>query len=402
MRLQKTVILTTVFIDAMSIGLIVPVMPDLVQEVTGGGLASAALWGGVLTTVFAVMQFAFGPLVGAISDRFGRKPVILTSLVVLAADYIVMALAGSIWLLLAGRVIGGITAATQSTASAYMADIAEPGQKAQGFGLIGAAFGMGFVVGPLVGGLLGELGTRAPFWAAGAFALSNAIIGYFVLRETVTDATRRAIRLSDANPLNAFRGLARLPGISRGLWVFFLYQVAFWVYPAVWAYFCQARFGWDPAMIGLSLGLFGIAIAVVQGGAIRLILARLGPAGTVRFGLCYATAIFAAMAFVQSPTLALILTPLAAVGAVVTPALQGALSDAVGPKQQGTLQGVLTATTAVAMILSPLVMTGVFAAATRAGGAIFLPGAPFLVSLALCVMALVVFGLTPRQSAVAQ
>jgi DHA1 family tetracycline resistance protein-like MFS transporter len=391
MTLQTAVILLTVFIDAMGIGLIVPVMPDLVQEVTGGSLAHAALWGGLLTTVFAVMQFLFGPMVGALSDRYGRKPVILISLVVLAADYVVMALAGSIWLLLAGRIVGGITAATQSTATAYIADITEPGKKAQAFGLIGAAFGLGFVAGPLIGGLLGELGTRAPFWAAAGLAAGNAVLGWFVLRETVTDTTRRAFSLRDANPFAAFRGLSALPGIGRGLWVYFLYQLAFFVYPAVWAYFCQARFGWDPAMIGLSLGLFGITMAAVQGGGIRLVLARLGPHGTVRAGLIFDIGIFGAMAFVGSGTLALILTPIAALGAVITPALQGLMSDAVGPTRQGTLQGVLTATNAVAMIVSPLLMTSVFAAATAEGGPILLPGAPFLVALVLVAVALMVF-----------
>ncbi len=401
MQLQKTVILMTVFIDAMGIGLIVPVMPDLIQDVTGGSIANAALWGGVLTTAFAVMQFLFGPLVGALSDRYGRRPVLLISLVVLTADYIVMALAGTIWLLLAGRVVGGLTAATQSTATAYIADITEPGKKAQSFGLIGAAFGLGFVAGPLIGGVLGEFGTRAPFLAAAALAAANAIIGYFVLRETVTDATRLPFRLRNANPFAAFRGLAALPGIERGLWVYFLYQLAFTVYPAVWAYFCVARFGWDPAMIGLSLGLFGITMAIIQGGAIGLIVRHLGAVGTVRFGLIFDIVIFGAIAFVPSGTMLLILTPVAALGAVITPALTGILSDTVGVQRQGTLQGVMTSANAVAMVLSPLLMTGVFAAATAEGGPVDLPGAPFLVSLVLVAIALFVFRPARNRHAVA-
>src|SRR6056297_2651840 len=335
MRLPVVFILLTVMINAMGIGLIIPVMPDLIREVTGGDLANAALWGGVLATVFAVMQFLFGPLLGNLSDRFGRRPVLLISLLVMAADYVVMALAGSIWLLFVGRIVGGITAATQSTANAYMADISEPGKKAQNFGLVAAAFGLGFVIGPLMGGLLGEWGTRAPFWAAAALAGANAALGYVVLGETVTDAIRRPFEWCRANPLGAFRSLRQLPGLGRLFTVFFLYQVAFFVYPAIWAYFGQARFGWNAGMIGLSLGLFGVMRAVGQGGLIRLILARLGPRSMVIYWLVLEIFAFAALAFVTSGPIALILTPLAALGAVITPALQGIMSRAVGETRQG-------------------------------------------------------------------
>ena len=194
LRLPILFILVTVMIDAMGIGLIMPIMPDLIREVEGGSLADAALWGGVLATVFAVMQFLCAPLVGSLSDAVGRRPVLLVSLAVLALDYLVMALAGSIWLLLVGRIIGGITSATQSTAAAYMADISAPGERAARFGLIGAAFGAGFVLGPVIGGILGEFGTRAPFWAAAALAACNFALGLRVMRETVTASTRRASR----------------------------------------------------------------------------------------------------------------------------------------------------------------------------------------------------------------
>lgn len=400
MRLPVVFILITVMIDAMGVGLIIPVMPDLIREVTGGDLANAALWGGVLTTVFAVMQFLFGPVIGNLSDRFGRRPVLLISLVVMAADYVVMAVAGTMWLLLLGRIVGGITSATQATASAYMADISDPDKKAQNFGLVGAAFGLGFVIGPLLGGLLGEWGTRAPFWAAAALAGANAVLGYFVLRETVTDTIRRPFEWRRANPFGAFKSLGELPGLGRLFVVFFLYQVAFFVYPAVWAYYGQARFGWNAGMIGLSLGLFGIMMAVVQGGLIRLILARLGERGTMIYGLVFDVFAFGALAFVTSGTVALILTPLAALGAVITPALQGIMSKAVGVKRQGELQGALTSVGAIAMIVSPMVMTGVFAQYTRAEADVFFPGAPFLLSLALIVVALVVF-LIPRRTPVA-
>lgn len=401
MNLPVIFILITVLIDAMGVGLIIPVMPDLIREVTGGDLAEAAIWGGILSTVFAVMQFLFGPVLGNLSDRFGRRPVLLTSLAVLALDYVIMALAGALWLLLIGRIVGGITAATQSTANAYMADISEPAKKAQNFGLIGAAFGLGFVLGPLMGGLLGEWGTRAPFWAAGVLAAVNGIFGYFVLRETVTDAIRRPFEWRRANPFGAFVNLGRLPGIRRGLVIYFLYQVAFMVYPATWAYFGQAKFGWSPGMVGVSLALFGIMMALVQGLLIRHILRWLGERGTVIYGLVFDLAAFGAIAFAPNGTVALILTPLAALGAVITPALQGILSHSAGPDRQGELQGALTSAAALAMILSPVLMTSVFAYYTGDAAPFYFPGAPFIVSLALIVVALAVFLWPGRKTAVA-
>lgn len=391
MRLPVVFILITVMLDAMGIGLIIPVMPDLIQEVQGGSLATAALWGGVLSTVFAVMQFLFSPLLGNLSDRFGRRPVLLISLLVMSLDYLVMAVAGSIWLLLLGRVVGGITAATHSTASAFMADISKPADKAANFGLIGAGFGIGFVLGPLIGGMLGELGTRAPFYAAAALAALNTVFGFFVLRETVTDRIRRPFDWRRANPVGAFRNVGRLPGIGRLLWVYFIYSVAFQVYPAVWSFFTQERFDWSPQIIGLSLALFGIMMAVVQGGLIRLVLRWFGERRTVIYGHVFDIFAFGLIAVVTSSSLALFLTPIAALGAVITPALQGIMSQAVSDDAQGELQGVLTSVNALSMIVSPLLMTSVFAAFTRDGAAVYFPGAPFVVSLLLMALGLAVF-----------
>ena len=307
-------ILITVMLDAMGIGLIMPVMPDLIVEVQGGSLANAALWGGILSTVFAIMQFLFGPLIGNLSDRFGRRPVLLISLVVMTVDYLVMAVAGSMALLLVGRVVGGIATATSGTASAYVADISAPKDKAANFGLIGAAFGIGFVLGPLIGGLLGGYGTRAPFYAAAALSALNAVFGYVVLRETVTDRIRRPFYWRRANPLGALRHLGKLPGIRPLLVMYFLYQVAFHVYPSVWSFFTQERFGWGPGTIGLSLALFGIMMALVQGVLIRFVLRWLGERNTVVYGHVFDVFAFAALAFVTSGALALVLTPLAALG----------------------------------------------------------------------------------------
>jgi DHA1 family tetracycline resistance protein-like MFS transporter len=383
-------ILITLTLDAMGIGLILPVMPDLIAEVGGTTIAGAAVWGGVLATTFAVMQFLFGPIVGSLSDRFGRRPVLIVSLVVMSIDYVVMAVAGSIWLLFAARIVGGITAATQSTATAYIADISPPERKAANFGMVGAAFGVGFVLGPVIGGLLGELGTRAPFYAAAVLAGANALFGLLVLPETVTDRTRRAFSLTRANPLAALRGIGALPGVGRFLLLFFLYEFAFIVYPAVWAYFGKEAFGWSPGMVGVSLALFGVAVAVVQAGLIRLVLARFGEGGTILYGIVFNLLAFVVIAFVRDGTLALWLVPLTALGAVVTPALQAQMSKAAPDDRQGELQGVISSVRSVAQIFAPLAMTQIFWVFTAGDGAGF-PGAPFLLSAGLMVVCLAVF-----------
>ncbi|MEM6387446.1 MAG: TCR/Tet family MFS transporter [Pseudomonadota bacterium] len=397
MRLTLGFILTTVVIDSMGIGLILPVMPALLQEIGDIPLSQAALWGGALTTVFAVMQFVFSPIIGALSDRFGRRPVLLISLLVMALDYFVMALAQAFWLLFLARIVAGITAATQSAATAAIADISKPEEKAARFGLVGAAFGIGFVLGPVIGGVLGEYGTRAPFYAAAALAALNMVLGYFVMPETVTDRTRRPLTWARTNPFGAFSNVGRNPALQRPLALFFLYQVAFFVYPAVWAYFTTARFGWSEGMIGLSLAAFGVSMAIVQGGLIRVILRFLGERGTVIYGLIFNTFAFLALALVTNAALALILTPLTALGAVVTPAIQGIMSRQAPDDSQGELQGVLASAGAVATIISPLMMTYVFARFTEEGAPVFLPGAPFLVSMVLMLACMIVF-LSPERS----
>ncbi len=388
-------ILITLVLDAMGIGLILPVMPDLITQVHGGTLGNAAIWGGILAATFAVMQFIFGPIIGSLPDRYGRRPILLVSLAVMCIDYLVMAVAGTIWLLFATRVIGGITAATQSAASAYIADISAPQDKSANFGLVGAAFGIGFVLGPVIGGLLGELGTRAPFYAAAALAAANMVFGYFVLPETVTDRIRRPFQWKRANPVGAFLKLSELPGVRRLLVLFFLYEFAFIVYPAVWAYFTKERFGWSPGYVGLSLALFGISLAVVQGGLIRIALRRLGERGTIVYGIMFNFSAFVFLSVVANGWVALAFLPFTALGAVVTPALQGRMSRIAGDDQQGELQGVIASARSVAAIASPLVMTQIFWLYTTEGG-LYLPGAPFVLSAAIMVLCLAVFAARRR------
>jgi DHA1 family tetracycline resistance protein-like MFS transporter len=382
-RLALTFILTTVTLDAIGIGLIFPVMPDLIETVTGRPLAEAALWGGVLATSFAVMQFLFGPLIGALSDRFGRRPVLLLSLAVMAADYFVMALAGSIWLLLAARLVAGITAATFSTAGAFIADITPPDQRARRFGLIGAGFGVGFVLGPLIGGLLAALDPRAPFYAAAGLALANLAFGFFVLPETVTDATRRPFNLVRANPLGALKAVTRLPGLRRLLATFLLLGIAMNVYPAIWAYFGQARFGWDSTMVGVSLAVYGISFALGQALLVGPLIRRFGEHRAALMGMWVNLATLTALGLVTSPALALMITPVTALGGVVTPALQAIASRAAPSDAQGELQGIFSSLNAIAMITSPLIMTTTFSHFSAADAAVFAPGAPFLLSALL-------------------
>jgi len=375
----------------MGVGLIMPVMPALLREVDGGSLAQAAVWGGIMSAAFAVMQFLFGPVVGALSDRWGRRPVLLISLLAMAADYVIMALAGSLWLLLVGRILGGITAATHSTANAYMADISAPHEKAQRFGLLMAGFGVGFVLGPILGGFLAEYGTRAPFWAAGALALANALLGFAVLGESLPRRRRRRFSWARANPFGAFRAVARLAGVAPLLAVFFLFNVATYVYPAVWAFFLTERFGWGEGTIGLSLGIYGLSYALAMAFLVQPTMARLGPRGTVIFGLAMECVTLVLIASLTDGRVLLAMIPIAALGSLAMPALQAAMSDSVAPTAQGELQGLLTSVSALAMATAPVLMTQVFAYFTAAGAPLYLPGAPFFLAAALMLLCLVLF-----------
>jgi MFS transporter, DHA1 family, tetracycline resistance protein len=387
-KLALTFILLTITIDAIGIGLIFPVMPDLIESVTGGSLSQAALWGGLLSTSYAVMQFLFGPIIGSLSDRFGRRPILLISLFVMSLDYLVMAIAPTIWLLLAARVVAGITAATYSTATAFIADITPPEKRGARFGLIGACFGVGFVAGPLIGGLLASVDLHAPFYAAAALALANMIFGYFVLPETVTDATRRPFSLARANPLGALRAVSKLPGVKRVLTCFLILGIAMNVYPAIWAYYGQARFGWDSTMVGLSLALYGISFAVGQAVLVGPLIKRFGEHRAAHYGMWVDITTLAALGLVTQGAHALIITPITALGGVVTPALQALASRAAPADAQGELQGVLASLNAIAMITSPLLMTATFSAFTAPSAPVFSPGAPFLLASVLMVVCL--------------
>lgn len=391
MRLPTLFILITVTIDAMGIGLILPVMPDLITEVRGASLANAAIWGGILSSTYAVMQFLCSPTLGNLSDRFGRRPILLISMAVLAADYVVMSLASTIWLLIIGRIIAGIAAGTHATALAYMADISPPEKRAQNFGLISAGFGMGFVLGPLVAAFLGDIDPRAPFVAAACLAAANFAFGYFILPESLPQDRRRPFQWRRANPAGGLKYISALPGVRMLLLVMLAYQIANFVYPAIWAYYGQAAFGWSTRMIGLSLTVYGVAMAVVQGGLIRLILPRIGVVRTVYWGLALNAVCLLCYGLATDAWMIWVLIPISAVGAIVAPAMQSVMSQSAGPDQQGELQGVLASISSLSMILSPLLMTQAFFWFTREGATLVLPGAPFLVAAVLMALAFAIF-----------
>lgn len=381
-------ILITVAIDSIGIGLIFPVMPDLLTDVLGDDLASAAIWGGVLLAAFSTMQFLCGPIIGNLSDRYGRRPVMLVALAVMALDYVVMALAQNIWVLLAGRLVAGIAAATHATANAYVADISEAEVRAKNFGLIGAAFGIGFVLGPMIGGAASLIDHRAPFWIAGLVAAANLTLGWFVLPESLPAERRRPFSLARANPLASFRAISRIKGLLPYLVMMLLFAIAYASYPAVWSFYGKAQFGWDGWMIGLSLAFFGICGALIQALLIGPVIRRLGEERTAATGMSIDVGAFLFYGFVTSGFWALAVTPIVALGGIAGPAIIAMMSNATPEDQQGELQGVLSGIQAIGMAIAPVLLTEVFWLFTHEGAPIYLPGAPFVVAgvlMAACV-----------------
>lgn len=382
-RLPFVFIIITMMLNSIGIGIIIPVMPTLIKELTGGSISSAAMWGGVLATTYAVMQFFLGPTLGNLSDRFGRRPVLLISLVAMGLDYVLLAVAGTIWWLFLGRLIAGITGATFSTASAYVADISPPEKRAANFGLIGAAFGIGFIIGPAIGGYLGEYGPRAPFIAAAITAFANALFGFIVLPETLKPENIRTFDWSRANPVGALMSIRKIPNLTSLVLVFLIFTISHQVYPSIWTYFTIEKFDFSPKEIGLSLGVFGFFMAIVQGGLIRVIIPKLGEMRTATWGMGLNFFVFILVAYLGEVWMLYALMPLMTLGAIAGPALQGLMSRLVEDNAQGELQGIFASVTGIALILSPLMMSGIFRFFTFEDTPVYLPGAPFLLSAAL-------------------
>jgi DHA1 family tetracycline resistance protein-like MFS transporter len=309
-----------------------------------------------------------------------------------------MALAGTIGWLLIGRILGGITSATHSTANAYMADITKPDERAARFGLLSAAFGVGFVLGPMLGGLLAGLDTRAPFWVAAGLAAANFALGLAVLPESLPKWKRRAFEWRRANPLGGLMQIGQLPGLGWMLMMLFFYSVSGYVYPAIWAYFTQAAFGWDSGLVGLSLTLYGLSMVVVQAGLVRPVMAWLGEVRVIVFALVLDVVTLGAFAVADQGWMVWVLTPIAALGSIATPAIAGYMSRRAGDDQQGELQGVMGSVNALSIIVAPLAMTQVFFWFTREGATTYFPGAPFVLALLLMVVALGLFRVGLRSS----
>lgn len=377
-----------VFIDALGMSIIIPIMPSLLVELTGKTVAETAMTGGILTAVYAANQFLFGPIIGALSDRFGRRPLILLSLGALVIDYLLMAVAWSVWLLFLGRFLAGMAGASYTVATAYIADVSEKNKRSQNFGLVGAAFGIGFIIGPVLGGLAAEIDVRAPLYLAALICFIGVLFGYFILPESLKDENRRAFSLKAANPFSSLLRAFRMKGLQWFLLVMTLMSLADFTYPAIWAYWGTQTFGWSETMIGVTLAYYGIGTAIVQGGLIRWIIPAIGEPKTIVLGLIASALAFILVAFASTTGMVLALIPISCLSHVAGAALTGMMTRLVSDSEQGELQGVLGAIGAVTSIVSALVMTAIFFKLADGEGAYF-PGAPYLVAGLLIVISFV-------------
>ena len=383
-------VFVTVVLDMLAIGIIIPVLPKLVVDFVGGDVAEGARVYGLFGTVWALMQFAFSPIQGALSDRFGRRPVILISNVGLGLDYVVMALAPSLYWLFLGRVISGITAASISTSYAYVADVTPPGERAARFGLLGAGFGIGFVLGPALGGLTGAIDPRLPFWIAAGLSLVNALYGFFVLPESLPPERRAPFVWRRANPVGALallRSQAPLIGLAS---VNFLGNLAHAALPSVGVLYMMYRYGWTERTVGLTMAGVGVAAIVVQGGVIGPAVKQFGERRALIVGLAFGVAGFAVFGLAPTGPLFWLGIPLMALWGLANPSAQGLMSRRIGPHQQGQLQGANASLMGVANLIGPGLFTLTFAFAIDAAREWRVPGAPHLLAAMLLGLAILV------------
>ncbi|MDO8288646.1 MAG: TCR/Tet family MFS transporter [Parvibaculum sp.] len=375
-----TFIFITMLIDSVGLGIILPVLPQLIEQLTGDTLSNAAVYGGWLLFVYAAAQFLCAPILGNLSDRFGRRPVLLMSLVTIGLDYILMGLAPTVIWLFIGRIISGIAGASYSTANAYIADITPPEKRAQSFGLMGAAFGVGFIIGPVIGGLLGSFGPRMPFYVAAGLALANALYGFLVIPETLSKENRRPFSWKRANTLGAFAHLRSVPIALTLAVTLFFHQMAHFVLPAVWSFYVLEKFNWSTAEIGYSLGFAGLLMALVQGGLIGKVIAKIGSERAAYVGLVFAAMGYFGYAFAPNGLTLYIFLGIASLAGLAYPSINAIITTTVPANAQGEMQGALGSVSGITAILAPILMTQVFGYFTGPSAPVHFAGAPFLVA----------------------
>jgi MFS transporter, DHA1 family, tetracycline resistance protein len=390
-RTKKTAalgfIFVTLLIDVIGFGIIIPVVPDLIREITGSTLSEASVYGGWLLLAYSAVQFVSAPIVGGLSDRFGRRPILLASLFGFCLDYIFTFFAPTVAWLFVGRIVAGIMGASFTTAGAYIADISTPENRAQNFGIIGAAFGLGFIIGPLIGGLLGAYGTRVPFMAAAILTFINWLYGYFILPESLKPEHRRKFDWKRANPVGSLMNLTRYPVITGLVASLVLIYIAAHAIQSNWAFFTMERFKWSTGMVGISLGVVGFMFALVQGLLIRKIIPALGKERSVYVGLGMNTIGLVLFAFSNQSWMMFAVTVVYCMGGIAGPALQGIISTQVPPNEQGELQGALTSLMSVTSIIGPPLMTHTFAWFTGTTAPVYFPGAAMLLGATLTLIA---------------
>ena len=371
-------IFITMLIDIIGWGIIIPVIPKLIEELIHGDISEAARYGGWITFAYAITQFIFASLIGNLSDKYGRRPIILISLFGFALNYLLLALAPTITWLFIGRILAGITGASLSTASAYIADISSDEDRAKNFGMIGAAFGLGFIIGPVIGGLLGQYGSRVPFYAAMVLCLVNFLYGYFILPESLSRENRRSFDWKRANPVGALLNLKKHPSLTGLMLAVFTLYIASHAVQSNWSYFTMYRFNWSEKMVGISLGIVGLLVGLVQGVLIRWVNPKLGNEKSIYIGMAlYSIGMFLFAFATQSWMMFVFLIPYC-LGGIAGPALQSVISSKVLPSEQGEIQGTLTSLMSASAIIGPPLMSSTFYFFTHTNSPFQFAGAPFI------------------------
>ena len=393
-------IFITMLLDVIGLGIIIPVVPKLLLELSGVAIAEAALIGGWLAFAYAFTQFIFAPVIGSLSDQYGRRPIILLSLFFFSIGYIFLAFAPTLGWLFIGRIIAGFTGASISTASAYIADISTNETKAKNFGMIGAAFGIGFIIGPVLGGFLGQYGARVPFIAAAILCFINFIYGYFILPESLSVDKRRKFNWRLANPVGAILRLKKYPKIISLVLAVFLMYIAHNAIHGNWNYFVIYQFGWDERMIGISLGVIGFLVALVQGGLVRWITPKIGNIKSIMFGFTLTFIGFFLFSVATEGWMMFVFLIPYCLGGIAGPALQASITEFIPADEQGQMQGTLSSLNSVAAIIGPIVMSKTFFYFTHNQAPFIFPGAPFFLGglLVLGALLLVVYNYRKKPS----